>query len=299
MAVELNLAQTIGYSVQVLLILALLVALSIRSWMFLIAIVLVGMIALVLACFRASHDKKIIVKNEKGEVEMVQCDKEDTQQSEEEEEERSVPGPPEDIESLRRIRPVSLMKLDKPGINETSLAQPSSGVRISYDTKNNSPVQTSLHQENPQSQIHSSSISHTSSTNQMNSFGQPSFVPNAHAPSIQASHGYPQPTRPYPQSEVQPSFGYVSHLTQRGHDGREKTMEDVQRAIRWQHLATPRIYHAPLKSIEYAQKHFGHNSVYRPDPNKVFKNPGAWRRYIPNELKPKQSSWATGSYLYK
>ncbi len=55
MAVELNLAQVIGYSVQVLLLLALLVALSIRSWPFLIAIVFMALIALVLACMRAIH----------------------------------------------------------------------------------------------------------------------------------------------------------------------------------------------------------------------------------------------------
>ena len=63
---ELNVAQVIGYSVQVLLLLALLVALSIRSWPFLIAIVFMGLFALTLACVRASQTKQTTHESQPG-----------------------------------------------------------------------------------------------------------------------------------------------------------------------------------------------------------------------------------------
>jgi len=112
MAIELNVAQVIGYSVQVLLILALLVALSIRSWPFLIAIVFMGLVALGLACVRTANTnskKHSAAEQSNMAAEAPELDSGERNLDEVHEEYGTyAPPPPIDIDSLDNVRQVSL-----------------------------------------------------------------------------------------------------------------------------------------------------------------------------------------------
>lgn len=101
MAIELNVAQVVGFSVQALLILALIVALSIRSWPFLIAIVAMGLVALTLACVRST---KTLPSSS------TTLEHTNTTREIDDEPEFIRPDPPLHIESLEHIRPVRLSR---------------------------------------------------------------------------------------------------------------------------------------------------------------------------------------------
>jgi hypothetical protein len=126
--IELNIAQVIGYSVQVLLIVALLVALSIRSWPFLIAIVFMGMIALALACVRASNTKSttLIQTSNFAATTTQELTSGHRELDETHDDYNSIdimPDPPQDIDSLDNVRPVNLALQGKEVMSQSNRRQ--------------------------------------------------------------------------------------------------------------------------------------------------------------------------------
>lgn len=300
MAVELNLAQVIGYSVQVLLILALLIALSIRSWPFLIAIVFVALLALVLACMRSANSTASKVVNGNDDDDEEECTLTANHVMD-----------PNSLDSIRLSRETPDPAKDAAPVWRSGR----------YD------FNYARHQEETQRHQFTRTFLHASTNsgrreNMPPMYGAAGSYPQngyQYSPPVQS---YQPPHRPYPQ-EYQPyqppqqsphqpfeaanqaaaprqrGYPIVSPYTQASLAAGPAQLANIERQIRWNAQSAPHMHGSvPLVSQNYFLAHMNRQDVYRPDPNLVPVNPGARRRGL-DALKPKLSSWATGSYLHR
>lgn len=362
--IELNIAQVIGYSVQVLLILALLVALSIRSWPFLIAIVFMGLIALALACVRTSNTKQVnITQPAQNEVAnfATLTNPELTSGHRELEETHGdygsadmAPGPPPDIDSLDNVRPVNLALQGKevssqPARTKLSHMNPSNphGQEPSFEGRpnlNRAPLMAAMHSKREKRSpfaFHQSAgfagstlyAAYLASTRQEApeqaahfpgaEAGQ-RYLPEKHAfyqqhktrtqpQSFQALHPSQPPSSPHSlhnaaiANSVEPNeygrahAGYVRQYTspyaQTAIMTTPDELEARHREVRWTYQSAQ-----PMNGMPFASRRLlnqlGVENWRKPDPNLVPVNPRS-RHHVPNILRPKQSAWATASYLHR
>lgn len=331
--IELNLAQVIGYSVQVLLILALLVALSVRSWPFLIAIVFMGLIALALACMRAANNKPPLADvSTRPAPEMTSGHR--ILNDEHGDYGSTVPDPPLDVDSLDHVRPVSLALEGKARIQSSnfnsrsqptptfrsltpsgrSMAQPSSeAVNTSHPSRagldrRRAPLMAAAHTpqvaRNPYSYHQANEFAgselyarHLAKTRRRTvSSDRP-----AHYPGSEAGKAYSPEKHGLFNDYARPSTGYVRQYTSPHTQAALGTtpwdLEAHHRETRWLHQTAQ-----PMHDLPFASRHlmaqFGVNDWQKPDPNLVPVNPQS-RSRVPTIMKQKKSPWATKSYLYR
>jgi hypothetical protein len=302
--IELNIAQVIGYSVQVLLILALLVALSVKSWPFLIAIVFMGLLALALACMRAANNvsKQVSTQQDEYHPELTSGHRvlNDTH------DDIPVPGPPLDIDSLDHVRQVSLALEGKAPISEHRSMPQSAKL-----DRRQAPLMAAVHAakeaRSPYSYHQSAGFAGSDlyaqylATTRVTQPEQAAHYPGAEAGRAYSPEKHGLFHAPQTNEYARPPTGYVrqytSPLTQTALGTTPHDLESRHREERWLRQTAQPMHGLPYASSQLLNQ-FGVNDWQKPDPNLVPVNPRS-RSYVPKVLRPKTSPWATKSYLYR